>query len=301
MNKPNVNHNAPHADKRLVRTLWSAVLTGPYFNQASFEKDGKITTLWHNYLRATSFREMRWWIGISIVITLVSVFIMIPLWGKPPFPHRDELALDLHTYILIPQAIVFWLVIFWIGYETRACVKFIDTLSNVPNEWPEQLLFRKAKETGIPRAHLDDYLDFQLIVRTTQRIQSLIYLPFVSIFVLVLARSNFFSIMDFPLPIVLIIGFALTYLLYSARLLRKSAEEMHAGVLKNYEDLQSTPSWPPVNTEQIDRLMSRIRNTNTGVFAPFVQQPALQALLLPFGGYGGVQIIEYLVKLFAAP
>jgi len=60
------------------------------------------------------------------------------------------------------------------------------------------------------------------------------------------------------------------------------------------------PTWPPVYTEKIDRLMRRIRNTNTGVFAPFAQQPALQALLLPFGGYGGVQIIEYLVKFFGA-
>lgn len=134
---------------------------------------------------------------------------------------------------------VFWLIIFWIGYETRACVQFVDTLSGVRNEWPEELLFHKAKETGIPRAHLDHYLDFQLIVRATQRIQSLIYLPFVSIFFLVLARSNFFSAMDFPLPILLIIGFALTYLLYSARLLRKSAEKMHTTVLTNYEDLRS--------------------------------------------------------------
>ena len=115
-----------------------------------------------------------------------------------------------------------------------------------------------------------------------------------------LARSNFFATMDLPLPLVLIVGFALAYLLCSARLLRKRAEEMHTTVLKKYETLQSMPTWPPVYTEKIDRLMRRIRNTNTGVFAPFAQQPALQALLLPFGGYGGVQIIEYLVKFFGA-
>jgi hypothetical protein len=282
------------------RSPWSAIWTGPHVDLASLEKDGEVTTLWHNYLRATSVREMKWWIGASMMITLVSVFIMVFLWGMPSFPHRGTLVLTLHYFLSVLHTIVFWLIIFWVGYETRACVQFVNTLSGVRNEWPEQLLFRKAKETGIPCTHLDDYLDFQLIVRATQRIQSLIYLPFVSIFALVLARSNFFAAMDIPLPFVLIVGFALTYLLYSARLLRKSAEKMHTTMLKNYEDLQSTPSWPPVNTEQIDRLMSRIRNTHTGVFAPFAQQPALQALLLPFGGYGGVQIIEYLIKLFAA-
>jgi hypothetical protein len=34
-----------------------------------------------------------------------------------------------------------------------------------------------------------------------------------------------------------------------------------------------------------------------GAFAPFTQQPALQALLLPFGGYGSVQLVEYLMNL----
>jgi hypothetical protein len=285
----------------LNRSRWSAVWTGPYLDLASSKKNGEVTTLWHNYLWATSVREMKWWIGTSIVITLASVFTIVSLWGEPSFPHRGTLVLDLHRFLFISHTIVFWLIIFWIGYEMRACVQFIDTLSGVRNTWSKPLLLRKAKETSISPTHLDDYLDFQLIVRTTQRVQSLIYLPFVSIFVLVLARSNFFAAMDLPLPFVLIVGFALAYLLCSARLLRKRAEAMHTTVLKNYETLQSMPTWPPIYTEKIDRLIGRIRNTNAGVLAPFAQQPALQALLLPFGGYGGVQIIEYLVKLFGGP
>ena len=43
--------------------------------------------------------------------------------------------------------------------------------------------------------------------------------------------------------------------------------------------------------------MERIRSTREGAFAPFTQQPALHALLLPFGGYGGVQLVEYLINL----
>ena len=43
--------------------------------------------------------------------------------------------------------------------------------------------------------------------------------------------------------------------------------------------------------------MERIRNSHDGAFVPFAQQPALRALLLPFGGYGSMQIIEYLFKL----
>jgi hypothetical protein len=76
---------------------------------------------------------------------------------------------------------------------------------------------------------------------------------------------------------------------------------MRTKALENYENLRSSQTWPPINAEEIHLLMERIRNTHEGAFVPFAQQPSLQALLLPFGGYGSVQIIEYLVKLFGAP
>ena len=59
----------------------------------------------------------------------------------------------------------------------------------------------------------------------------------------------------------------------------------------------ASPARPPISAEQIKILMDRIRSTREGAFAPIAQQPALQALLLPFGSYGGVQLIEYLFKL----
>ena len=204
--------------------------------------------------------------------------------------------------------LVLWLAIFWVGYETRVCARFIETLSNVPNEWPDQLLARTEKETGVPRAHLDDYLDFRLIVHATQRIDWLIYLPFVGIFFMVLSRSNFFDAMDFPPALFFIVGLALGYSLLSAILLRRSAESARGKAIEYYErqlliQARVKDSQPPIlivdpiSVEQIKLLMERIRNNREGAFAPFAQQPALQALLLPFGGYGSVQIIEYLFKL----
>ena len=284
-------------------------MTGPHLNLASIDKDGKafkkesaeekieVTTLWQNYLRATRCGEMAWWIGASILIGGPLGFVIFQVLGIPSFPHRGELVLQLHRLILFLNALVLWTVIFWAGYETRTCARFIETLSGVPNRWPDQLLDHKAKETGVLRAHLDDYLDFQLIVRATQRIHWLIYLPFIAILFMVIARSNLFDAMDFPLALIFVIGLALAYALHSARLLYKTAKAVRTKALENYEKLQSSQTWPPINAEEIHLLMERIRNNHEGAFAPFAQQPALQALLLPFGGYGSVQIIEYLFKL----
>jgi hypothetical protein len=178
------------------------------------------------------------------------------------------------------------------------------------------LLDREEAATGVPRAHLDDYLDFRLIVLATERIHWLIYLPFVSILFMVLSRSDLFDTMDFPLGLVFVTGLALAYALHSAVVLRKSAESARTKTLERYETRLLTqarandstplaaangtaagPARPQASVEQIKILMERIRNTREGAFAPIAQQPALQALLLPFGGYGSAQLIEYLINL----
>ena len=87
----------------------------------------------------------------------------------------------------------------------------------------------------MPRAHLDDYLDFQLIVLATRRIHWLIYLPFVLLLFLVLARSSLFDAMDFPLTLIFVTGLALAYAVYTAVLLRRSAEAARAKALEHYD------------------------------------------------------------------
>ena len=312
--------------RKLNRSKMSAWLNGPHLKLALFDEAGNaeassvvtkestekkifdITTLWQNYLLATSWREMAGWIFSSMLLVGGLGVAAYFVFGKASFPHRGQLVVTLHTILVLFNGPLLWLVIFWVGYETRACSRFIETLIGARSLWPPVLLDHEEASTGVPSAHLDDYLDFKLIVHATQRIHWLIYLPFVGILFLVLSRSNFFDTMDFPLALVFVTGLALTYALYSAVLLRKSAEAARARALKNYEtrlltQTRATDSQPPfmmaspVSAEQIKILMERIRGTREGAFAPFAQQPALQALLLPFGGYGSVQIIEYLFKL----
>ena len=316
----------PHA-WTLARSWWSAVRTGPHLDLASFDREGQvnpepaapeveIATLWQNYLRATRCREMAGWILSSMLLVGGLSFAAFSIFGMVSFPHRGQLVETLHELLVVLNGPILWLVIFWVGYETRACARFIETLSDVRSRWPTVLLDREEAVTGVPRAHLDDWLDFRLIVLATQRIHWLIYLPFVSILFIVLSRSDLFDTMDFPLALIFVTGLALTYALYSAVLLRRSAESARGTALEHYETRLLTqaratdspplasidgaaagPARQPISVEQIKILMERIRSTREGAFAPIAQQPALQALLLPFGGYGSTQLIDYLINL----
>ncbi|MGG7054384.1 hypothetical protein [Nitrosomonas sp. ANs5] len=293
----------------LARSRLAAIWNGPNLDLTTFDARGRpgppaseldVSTLWQNYLRATNWHEQGGWIAASAVIVFLLSLITFSIFDIPSFPHRGELVKSLH-YILLGLTIpLLWLSILWIGYENRACTQFVEALGKVRRLWPESLLKREASETGIPQAYLDHYLGFQLIVAATQRIQALVYLPFISLFFTVIARSDLFDTMDFPLPLLLIVLVALFYTLYTARLLRKSAENLRTQVLTHYDLLllkqaqPQTQTQPHLSTEQINRLLNQIRATRQGAFAAFSQRPVLSALLLPFGGFGGTQLIDYL-------
>ena len=303
------------------RNWWSAMRTGPFLALVTFDTENKavpkparaagkvkIATLWQNYLRATHWREMIGWILACVLLVLLVGIVVVEVLGSPSFPHRGQIVKQLDRILVDSNALVLWSVIFWVGYETRACAQLIKTLSDVRSMWPKRLLDREVTRTGVPRAHLDDYLDFQLIVSATQRIRWLIFLPFISILFMVIARSNIFDAMDFPPLLIFVTGLALAFALHSAILLRRSAESARIKALEHYEtrlliQARTKDNQPPIlivtpiSVEQIKILVERIRSTREGAFAPFAQQPALQALLLPFGGYGSIQIIEYLFKL----
>jgi hypothetical protein len=309
---------------KLARPRWSASLIGPHLDLASFGPDGnfnpkpadegvEITSLWQNYLRATCWREMWWRVLISMLLMFLLGFGFFYFFDTPSFPHRGPLVGTLYGWLAFPNVMLLWLVIFWVGYETRACARFVTIVSDVRSVWPKSLLDREEVKTGIPREHLDDYLDFQITVSATRRIHLLIYLPFVLLLFLVLSHSPLFDAMDLPSGQVFIIGSAFAYALYTAVFLRRRAEAARAKTLENYNSQllvqlgpknsqrtdaahQGATNSPLVSPDQIKLLMERIRGTREGAFAPFSQQPAVQALLLPFGGYGGVQLIEYLIN-----
>ena len=330
----------------LARSRWLAVFTGPNVDLWAYDKDGKrtrnpiqrdgkkteIATLWQNYLRATSWREKIGWVVLSTVIVFLFMKMLFILFALPAFPHRGELVQHLHVYLVRLNVIILWGVIFWTSYEARACARLIAALNKAPRFYVWSSLPANSIESQFTgRAEdLADYVNFRLVVRATQRIQWLIYLPFVSILFMVVAQSDLFDAMDFPPSLIAVVVLSLCYAVHSEMLLRTCAVNARTEALKEFEDqlfalegqgdspapagtsgatsgtaeviaivhdAQTVSTQPRISAEQIRLLMERIRNTREGALAPFSQQPALQALLLPFGGYGGVQLIEYMMSL----
>jgi hypothetical protein len=67
---------------------------------------------------------------------------------RPSFVHRGLLVETLYYKLRIFNIVLLWLVIFWVGYETRACARFVAILSGVRSIWPKSLLDREEVKTA---------------------------------------------------------------------------------------------------------------------------------------------------------
>ncbi|HET7061504.1 MAG TPA: hypothetical protein VFI43_04925 [Nitrosospira sp.] len=287
----------------------------------------QVSTLWQNYLRVTNWREALEWVTLSTVTALIFVALLFFLYGNPVFPHRGDLVQNLNAILGFLNALMLWAVIFWTSYEARACARLINTLGKTGEHlWSDPPIETLDARLGVRTDDLTPYIDFRLITALTRRIQLLIYLPFISILFIIVGRSDLFDAMDFPPALIAVVVLSLGYAIYTEIVLRSAALDARGQILKEYEERlfvmegnvpaeapdrtrdaplatatpgnssQTSTSRPPITAEQIKLLMERIRNTHEGAYAPISQQPALQALLLPFGGLGGVQLIEYLMS-----
>ena len=324
----------------LKRDWLTAAFAGPHIDFLKLDKEGReieeprvnqrgveISGLWENYRRATNLKEKSGWIVVSTVSAFLFFAALFEILGRPAFPHRGELVRQVYCFYLIPlNFAVLWISVFWACYEARACERLFRRINEKPtlNKWrclpPNS---REASFNASPSA-LSNYLSFRLIVRSATRIQSLIYLPFLSIVLIIIARSDVFDAMDLPVPIVILIGLSLLYAVHSQIILQKAAIATKDKALRDLtiqlfekERFKVSSTWEEqgsntklagnsgkvgfseeattLSAEQIRILMTRIRETRQGPFAPLSQQPFVQAVLLPFGGYGGVQLIEYLM------
>ena len=206
------------------------------------------------------------------------------------------------------QLLVLWGLVFWIILEVKACCNFMDKVCALKNTaqpeqlWSEDILKEKEKETAIPKDHLmylDRYVQFDIVSRLTGCISHMIYLPLGMILAILIGRSRIFDQFAIPWSLLIIFSISVIYLLIAMYELRRSAENLRSQFLDEYEyqSMKNKFSGEKAGEIQIGHLIDLIRRKRNGIYATLSHQPALTALLIPFGGMSGVQILEYVFNI----
>jgi hypothetical protein len=156
-----------------------------------------------------------------------------------------------------------------------------------------------ARPASSAHSLLDDWIDIQVVARQTKVVGLLIVAPFVVLAVMVLARSRLFDNWAMTWPIALTAAVYLLWLVGLAVALKISAEKLRTNALQR---MQADLRWlggagggRDKLVEPFKRLISAVENNTTGAFAATFDQPLVTSLMVPLGGAGGAQLLDYVL------
>ena len=257
-----------------------------------------ITNIWQSYLNATSPVKLTLAIFLFATLALVITFFIFQHFGQVNFPYRGGIVLGIHYALLWLQYIFLWGLVFWFYFEAIACINFINAANDSHCEWPVKVLDELESDTGISKTYLDRYTQFQVIAQVTEFVGRLIYLPFGMMLIILLERSKIIDQLGVPFSLILIFLTIAVISLYLMYKMRVSAEKARDNILKFYmlksRKIEFSKEKDDIAEIQINRVIRLINNTQMGIYASVHHQPFAAALLIPFGGMGGMQIIENL-------
>ncbi|MCK9295588.1 MAG: hypothetical protein M0P70_10950 [Desulfobulbaceae bacterium] len=268
------------------------------------QREGKVANmadLWNAYLRRDSlgYRLIR--LAPIIFLYMVLCLLIFLTFGKPVTPVRGALSWGADKIALLLSVVFFIVLNFYVFDVTRTFRRFIILAGKLP-QWPRGSVRRFCGKDDIQEDEaLQDWMLIRLIAIRTEALGKLIFYPFSIWLILFMARINYFDNWHLPIGLGIILTLGALYAWSSAFVLRRSAERARAaaiqrltkqlaGTLADKTEGQSLAS-------QIEFALSEVRSSRQGAFAPFTQHPVLQALLIPFGGVGGIYLFDLLAKL----
>ena len=259
-----------------------------------------VRELWSDYKHRGSTGNRGWRVGLATLIYgLFGLCLMLCL-RFPVAPARDGFSRSVDIFCLFISVVSMIVLIFFVVDATRLCRRFITHLSSSATEWPLEARQEYGRGRSMSSEPLAEWLKVKLIAARTVVSGRLIYYPFIVLLIMILSRHSCFDNWDWPASLIIIFGLNSLYAVACVFMLRRAAERARDNLVAglNEQLLGGTGRPEEDSVKQIERTIERIRSMKEGAFAPFLRQPVVAAALLPFGGIGGLALLEHLGRAF---
>lgn len=255
------------------------------------------------------WREYRW-LGqqkkrATRVIFMATIYILAlfafakAISDMPPMPIRGVICNTVNLFFLWIVVIATIVLNFFVVDATRLCQRFIQNLTNAPTIYPKET--RRKFRGGVDKAaddDLDDWLDMQIIAARSAEVSRLIYYPFITLFLLVLARARYWDDWTWQPLLILIFVFNAAWAVSSAVVLQRSAKAAKAQALESLR--QKISRLPETGSElrlkRFTKMREDISALNSGAFAGYLNNPILGALSLPLTGTAIAFIVQFMTS-----
>ncbi len=226
--------------------------------------------------------------------------------GLPLSPTRGTFSAVCDGILLYGGLVAMVYLIFWVVDETQSCMRFVMRLGDdIPTLWPGTA-FEKipsinkiaASKTHGGEQAASAYVDVLFIGRLTGEAVPLVMLPFVVLTLLIFARWTFFANWHLSPSVLAFYAADAVMCVLCALLLKNAATKAKLRALRNIglnaADARSAAAGG--FADALDTLQKDMEDNEEGAFLPWSQQPFVRAILLPFGGSGILQAVEFMMS-----
>lgn len=300
------NAHSPRAENgQVARTTKGAIgksLEAPYI----WDEYEKYTTwefkLWkYKFWKFKTWRFKFWNLRFLRILILSAIYFIlcrfiINLFGEPFIPYRGDTSHWIHIIALLFSIPLFIFLLIATVDVTVASRWLIRRLSRDRIIWPEAAAREISTEFNMKPAHLNEWINIQVIVKISETAGRFIYYPFIVILILGAARLRYFDRWNMPVGLLIVIMLGLSYSVYCAVSLRSAARTAKEETLQRLwkKELSLTGYNDKLLCEQIKMLYKSIESMRKGPFVPFFEQPFVRAVALFLGGGGGLVALNYL-------
>jgi len=220
-------------------------------------------------------------------------------------PYRDDFSHRCDVIVVFLASLMLVYLMFWVVDETHICLRFIKKLGRKePTIWPQEAyrlipsLTPQLSALGISENAASSYLDVCFIGKLSREAVPLIILPFIVLTLLIIARWGFFANWHWELLVLAVFGIDSAICIYCAVKLRLNAVDAKERAIRQISRAASEEraAKNAKRADALDTLKELMEKNMEGAFVPWHQQPFVSALLIPFGGSGGLGLIEYFLS-----
>lgn len=245
--------------------------------------------------------------------------LLLRLTDTHDVPVRDPVARWLSQAILWAAGIFMLVLVFLVLDAIQLCRQLIHALSEdlkrtkhvqrkvAPGDrrirpWPKYAVRQLNHGDRCPEQLQHELLHVRVIVDCSEEVTWIVFYPLLVFLVMLLGRLPVFANSGLPWPKVLLAGFIFAIILFGATELRRSARRARKSVLSRLRDaLARATAGGDDQHQQAELYKQAIKDTEAeqgGAFRPITHDPVFQILAVPFGGIGGLVLVEELLHWF---
>jgi len=228
----------------------------------------------------------------ALLYTLLSL-VAFEMWPDVA-RFRGRLSYEINYCIFIASVVTFNLLLFYVVDALIICNRFVKRL-NIGLDWPPAS-YAKFKDALGQQTPLKEWMTVKFIASRTDAVGGLVYLPFILLFLIIIARNSVFGHWNLTPSVVALLSVSAAIVIVAGLRLRGTTEAARGAALASLTDQLIVAKGVPNDSlvRQLELIINQVKELRQGAFAPYTDQKFIRALLLPLAGLASTALIEYM-------